>query len=112
MIVDVSDKDFEDPARVYIITFLSCNKFVVFRKMTKKPICRDAQIAQLCLYLGLGEEEDPGEDELTLPELLLVQGVEGTGKTLALQWLLSHYFVNHASVDCIECYQPKLIFQV
>ena len=70
-----------------------------------KPICRDTQIALLKLYLGL-EDEDAW-----LPEVVLVQGVGGTGKTVTLRWLLSHHFIPHAFVDCIECYQPKLLFQ-
>ena len=85
--------------------------YVVFRIMTK-PICRDSQIEMLSLYLGLSDDEDQEDDEVTLPEVLLVQGVGGTGKTVTLQWIFSHYFINHAVVDCIECYQPKLIFQV
>ena len=77
-----------------------------------KPICRDSQIEMLSLYLGLSDDEDQEEEEVTLPEVLLVQGVGGTGKTVTLQWIFSHYLLNHAVVDCIECYQPKLIFQV
>ena len=77
-----------------------------------KPICRDSQIEMLSLYLGLSDDDDQEDDEVTLPEVLLVQGVGGTGKTVTLQWIFSRYFINHAVVDCIECYQPKLIFQV
>ena len=77
-----------------------------------KPICRDSQIEMLSHYLGLSDDEDQEEEEVTLPEVLLVQGVGGTGKTVTLQWIFSQYLLNHAVVDCIECYQPKLIFQV
>ena len=84
---------------------------VVSRNMAK-PICRDSQIEMLSLYLGLSEDDDPDDVEVTLPEVLLVQGVGGTGKTATLQWIFSHYVISHAVVDCIECYQPKLIFQV
>ena len=81
-----------------------------------KPICRDSQIELLSLYLGLNEDEDEDEDEETeasLPEVVLVQGVAGTGKTVTLQWLLasSQPFTSHAFVDCVECYQPRLVFQ-
>ena len=70
-----------------------------------KPICRDQQIDLLTLYLGLDV------DQSQLPELVLVQGVGGTGKTLTLRWLLSEHPVSHAFVDCVESYQPKLLFQ-
>ena len=77
-----------------------------------KPICRDSQIELLSLYLGLSEDEDE-ETEASLPEVVLVQGVAGTGKTVTLQWLLasSQPFPSHAFVDCVECYQPRLVFQ-
>ena len=84
--------------------------YVVFRIMTK-PICRDSQIEMLSLYLGLSDDEDQEDVEVTLPEVLLIQGVGGTGKTVTLQWIFSHYFINHAVADCIECYQPKLIYR-
>ena len=40
-----------------------------------------------------------------------MQGVGATGKTVTLRWLFAHHFISHAFVDCIECYQPKLLFQ-
>jgi len=70
-----------------------------------RPICRDTQIQLLSLYLGV-EHQAGGQ-----PELLLVQGVGATGKTVTLRWLLSQHNIEHAFVDCIEAYQPKLIFQ-
>ena len=79
--------------------------YVVFRIMAK-PICRNSQIVILSLYFGHGDDEDLEDDEVTLPKVLLVQG-----KTVTLQWIFSHYFINHAVADCIECYQPKLIYR-
>ena len=72
-----------------------------------RPICRDRQISRLSLYLGL----EDAEVEARLPEVVLVQGVGATGKTVTLCWLFSHHYISHAFVDCIECYQPKLLFQ-
>ena len=75
-----------------------------------QPVCRNSQIEQLGLYLG--HDTDTGHMS---PELILVSGVEATGKTVTLRWLLSQMSdnsdVKHAFVDCIESYQPKLLFQ-
>jgi len=75
--------------------------------MTGSPVCRDSQLSLLSLYLGL---ED---DESQAAECLVVQGVEGTGKTLTLAYLLAQHkpTVTSAFVDCIEAYQPKLLYQ-
>ena len=73
-----------------------------------RPICRDTQIQLLSLYLGV---EHQAGGQFNQPELLLVQGVGATGKTVTLRWLLSQHNIEHAFVDCIEAYQPKLIFQ-
>ena len=63
--------------------------------------------SKLSLYLGL----EDAEAEARLPEVVLVQGMGATGKTVTLCWLFSHHYIYHAFVDCIECYQPKLLFQ-
>ena len=72
-----------------------------------KPVCRDSQLELLSLHLGLEDSES------SLPECLVVQGVEGTGKTFTLEYLLSQHSQNlpFAFVDCIEAYQPRLLFQ-
>ena len=75
--------------------------------MTGSPVCRDSQLSLLSLYLGL----EDGESRAA--ESLVVQGVEGTGKTLTLTHLLAQHkpSVTSAFVDCIEAYQPKLLYQ-
>ena len=75
--------------------------------MSGRPVCRDSQLSLLSLYLGQHSED------CRLPECLLVQGVQGTGKTLSLKYFLSQHQQTLASafVDCIEAYQPKLLYQ-
>lgn len=75
--------------------------------MAGRPVCRDSQLSLLSLYLGTHSEDS------RLPECLLVQGVQGTGKTLTLKYFLSQHKQTLASafVDCIEAYQPKLLYQ-
>ena len=75
--------------------------------MAGRPVCRDSQLSLLSLYLGTQSEDS------RLPECLLVQGVQGTGKTLTLKYFLSQHKQTLASafVDCIEAYQPKLLYQ-
>jgi origin recognition complex subunit 5 len=75
--------------------------------MLGRPVCRDTQLSLLSLYLGLQSEDS------RLAECLLVQGVQGTGKTLTLKYFLSQHKQTIASafVDCIEAYQPKLLYQ-
>lgn len=80
-----------------------------------QPVCRNSQIEQLGLYLGYDTDTGHVVDTHLSPELILVSGVEATGKTVTLKWLLSKMSdnsdVKHAFVDCIESYQPKLLFQ-
>ena len=75
--------------------------------MVGRPVCRDSQLSLLSLYLGQQTED------CRLAECLLVQGVQGTGKTLTTKYFLSQHQQTLASafVDCIEAYQPKLLYQ-
>ena len=75
--------------------------------MTASPECRDSQLGLLSLYLGLDCQGSLAAD------CLLVQGMEGTGKTFTLRHLLSQHGarLSYAFVDCIEAYQPKLLYQ-
>ena len=85
----------------------SYQSFNISDRMVGRPVCRDTQLSLLSLYLGLHSQD------CRLPECLLVQGVQGTGKTLTLKYFLSEHKETIASafVDCIEAYQPKLLYQ-
>ena len=71
--------------------------------MSGRPVCRDTQLSLLSLYLN--------SENSRLPECLLVQGVQGTGKTLTLKYFLAQHNITSAFVDCIEAYQPRLLYQ-
>jgi len=69
------------------------------------PLCREEQLATLSSLLR------PDLPSFPLPELLLVQGLQGTGKTSTLAHLLSSSSLPHAFLPCLEAYQPRLLFQ-
>ena len=71
--------------------------------MSGRPVCRDTQLSLLSLYLN--------SENSRLPECLLVQGVQGTGKTLTLKYFLAQHNITSTFVDCIEAYQPRLLYQ-
>ena len=70
-----------------------------------RPQHREEQLRLLSSFLGTEEEEQ------SLPECLLVQGLEGTGKTSSLRWLLHSSSLPHAVVHCVEVYHPRLVLQ-
>ena len=74
--------------------------------MAAPPLFRDSQLSLLSLLLPQEEAEHQ-----QLPEAVLVQGVEGTGKTSTLRWHLASASLPHAFVHCVEVYQPRLLFQ-
>ena len=69
---------------------------------TGRPECREKQLSQLSALLS---------GKAAMPECVVVRGVAGTGKTLCLRWLLDNHGVPHAFLDCVESYQPRLLFQ-
>lgn len=66
-----------------------------------RPVCRERELSLLSSLLSSEH----------LPSSLLVQGVEGVGKSCCLGWLASHLGLKQATVHCVEVYQPRLIFQ-
>ena len=61
--------------------------------MAAPPLFRDSQLSLLSLLLPQEEAEHQ-----QLPEAVLVQGVEGTGKTSTLRWHLASASLPHAFV--------------
>merc|ERR1719362_1912195 len=67
------------------------------------PSCRDEQFSLLSQFLPAPNSP--------LPEALVVQGLQGTGKTTVLRHHLASVKIPHAFLHCVEVYQPRLLFQ-
>lgn len=65
--------------------------------------CRDEQLNEL--FNLFGDIDEP------LPCSLFLSGSLGTGKSLCLDSVLRQLSYKYVTVDCIECYSPKIIFQ-
>jgi len=72
---------------------------------TDHPTMREGPLLELELLLG-GEE-----DERTLPGSLHAFGVAATGKSLCLNWFLSHHHLLHAVFSCVEGYSVRLMLE-
>ncbi|KAJ2938874.1 hypothetical protein O0L34_g17684 [Tuta absoluta] len=70
--------------------------------LSKVP-CRDQQINDL--FDLFGEHGEP------IPCSLFISGNMATGKTLCVEAVLQYLNYKYVSVDCIECYSPKLMFE-
>lgn len=65
--------------------------------------CRDEQLDEL--FNLFGDIDEP------LPCSLFLSGSLGTGKTLCLDAVLRQLSYKYVTVDCIECYSPKIMFE-
>lgn len=68
-----------------------------------KVPCREEQLSDLINLFG-----DPDEP---LPCSLFISGSMGTGKSLCVDSVLRHLDYKYVTVDCIECYSPKLMYE-
>lgn len=64
---------------------------------------RGKQITQLCNYLG--HKDEP------FPDCIYIYGGSGTGKTAVIKAILESFQINHAFINLIECYTPKILFE-
>lgn len=64
---------------------------------------RDKQITQLWNYLG--HKNEP------FPNCIYIYGGSGTGKTAITKKFLELHEINHAFINLIECYSPKILYE-
>lgn len=72
-------------------------------ELFKNVPCREAQLNEL--FDLLGEYDEP------LPTAIFISGNMATGKSLCVQTALNYLGFKHVTVNCIECYSPKIIFE-
>lgn len=72
-------------------------------QLCDKIQCRDEQLNEL--FNLFGDIDEP------LPCSLFLSGSLGTGKSLCLDSVLQQLGYKYVTVDCIECYSPKNIFE-
>ncbi|KAM3955499.1 origin recognition complex subunit 5 [Aphomia sociella] len=65
--------------------------------------CRENQLNDLLNLLG--DSDEP------LPYSLFISGSMATGKTMCIDGVLKYLGYKHVTVDCIECYSPKLMYE-
>lgn len=72
-------------------------------ELLNKVPCRENQLNTLLDLFG--EYDEP------LPYSIFISGSMATGKTLCLTNVLDYLRFKYITIDCIECYSPKLIFE-
>uniref|UniRef100_A0A0B7A6K7 Origin recognition complex subunit 5 n=1 Tax=Arion vulgaris TaxID=1028688 RepID=A0A0B7A6K7_9EUPU len=71
--------------------------------LCSQVICRQQQIKTLLCLFGQQQNMTPGS--------LFIYGHTGTGKSLVLQTVLTHYMLPHIHLNCIECSNPRFLFE-
>lgn len=64
---------------------------------------RETQITKLCNYVG--HKTEP------FPDSIYIYGGSSTGKTSVIKAILESFQINHAFINLIECYTPKILFE-
>ncbi|XP_049880028.1 origin recognition complex subunit 5 [Pectinophora gossypiella] len=73
------------------------------QEIYNKVPCREEQLNDLFDYFG--EYGEP------LPCSLFISGNMGTGKTLCVETVLRYLGYKYVTVNCIECYSPKILYE-
>ncbi|KPJ08626.1 Origin recognition complex subunit 5 [Papilio machaon] len=73
------------------------------KELLNKVPCRENQLNTLLDLFG--EYDEP------LPYSIFISGSMATGKTLCLTNVLDYLRYKQITIDCIECYSPKIIFE-
>ncbi|XP_013193881.2 origin recognition complex subunit 5 [Amyelois transitella] len=66
--------------------------------------CREAQLNEL--HNLFGDHDEP------LPCSLFLCGNMGTGKSVCIETILRLLCYRHVVIDCIECYSPKIMYEM
>ncbi|XP_034251323.1 origin recognition complex subunit 5 [Thrips palmi] len=66
-------------------------------------LCRNGEVKQLVSLLGQPEE--------SIPQCIFISGHKSSGKSYTIHKVLDGLKVHYASVNCVEGYLPRLIFE-
>ncbi|XP_072948125.1 origin recognition complex subunit 5 [Epargyreus clarus] len=72
-------------------------------ELQKKIVCRENQLSDLLNLLG--------DDDEPLPHSLFISGSMATGKTTCITSVLMYLRYKHVTINCIECYTPKVMYE-
>lgn len=75
----------------------------VVQRVSEKYPAREKQLETLLKLFGSATQP--------VPSPLLLLGDTATGKTSVIQELLTACNLHHVFVNCVECYNPKLLFE-